>query len=141
MAHTGLKDENEADHIVPLYRQSLAILEELRAVSGTEHYVFPAARGNAGAPHLQTTTPLRALRRLGYGKGELTFHGFRSMASTLLNELVDNRDWIERQLAHSESNSVRAAYNYAEYLPERCKIMQEWSNYLYGLREQAKGKG
>lgn len=125
-------------HIVPLSRQALAILEELRAISGGERYVFPAARNDGEALHLQTTTPLRALRRLGYGKGELTFHGFRSMASTLLNELGYNRDWIERQLAHSESNSVRAAYNYAEYLPERRKMMQEWSDYLYRLREQVK---
>ncbi len=123
-------------HIVPLSRQSLAILEELRAVSGGERCVFPAARGDGDAPHLQTTTPLRALRRLGYAKGELTFHGFRSMASTLLNELGYNRDWIERQLAHSESNSVRAAYNYAEYLPERRKMMQEWSDYLSALKEK-----
>ena len=85
-------------------------------------------------PHLQTTTPLRALRRLGYAKGELTFQGFRSMASTLLNELDYNRDWIERQLAHGERNTVRAAYNYAEYLPERRRMMQEWADYLDGLK-------
>lgn len=121
-------------HIVPLSRQALAILEELRVVSGNEQHVFPAARGDA--PHLQTTTPLRALQRLGYAKGEITFHGLRSMASTLLNELGYNRDWIERQLAHSESNSVRAAYNYAEYLPERRKMMQEWSDYLTELKEK-----
>jgi len=123
-------------HIVPLSRQSLAILEELRAVSGDERYVFPAARSDGSAAHLQTTTPLRALRRLGYAKGALTFHGFRSMASTLLNELGYNKDWIERQLAHSELNSVRAAYNYAEYLPERRKMMQSWSDYLTELKEK-----
>jgi integrase len=76
------------------------------------------------------------LQRLGYSKGEITFHGFRSMASTLLNEQGFNRDWIERQLAHSELNSVRAAYNYAEYLPERRKMMQDWSNYLMELKEK-----
>ena len=123
-------------HIVPLSRQSLAILEELREASGTERYVFPAARNDGDVPHLQTTTPLRALRRLGYAKGELTFHGFRSMASTLLNELGFNKDWIERQLAHSELNSVRAAYNYAEYLPERWKMMQSWADYLTELKEK-----
>ena len=123
-------------HIVPLSRQALAILEELKAVSGHEKHVFPAARSDGSAPHLQTTTPLRALRRLGYAKGELTFHGFRAMASTLLNELGYNRDWIERQLAHSESNSVRAAYNYAEYLPERRKMMQDWSDHLSELKEK-----
>jgi len=73
-------------HIVPLSRQALAILDELRAVSGSERYVFPAARSDGAVPHLGTATPLRALQRLGYSKGEITFHGFRSMASTLLNE-------------------------------------------------------
>lgn len=79
-----------------------------------------------------------ALRRMGYVKEQMTFHGFRSMASTLLNEQGYNRDWIERQLAHSERNGVRAAYNYAEYLPERRKMMQEWADHLDGLRERAK---
>ena len=64
---------------------------------------------------------LNALRRMGYEKGVMTVHGFRSMASTLLNEKGYNRDWIERQLAHGERNNVRAAYNYAEYLPQRKK--------------------
>ena len=121
---------------MPLSRQSLVILEELKAVSGNDRYVFPAARNDDNILYLQTTTPLRALRRLGYEKGELTFHGFRSMASTLLNELGYNRDWIERQLAHSELNSVRAAYNYAEHLPERRKMMQDWSDYLSKLKEK-----
>ena len=123
-------------HIVPLSRQSLAILEELKEVSGGGRHVFPAARNDGDVPHLGTATPLRALQRLGYSKGEITFHGFRSMASTLLNELGYNRDWIERQLAHSELNSVRAAYNYAEYLPERRKMMGEWAEYLMELKEK-----
>ena len=82
-------------------------------------------------------TLLAGLRRMGYGKADMTVHGFRSMASTLLNEQGYNRDWIERQLAHGERNTVRAAYNYAEYLPERRRMMAEWANYLDGLREQA----
>lgn len=123
-------------HIVPLSHQALAILEELKAISGNERYVFPAARNDGIVPHLGTATPLRALQRLGYSKGEITFHGFRAMASTLLNELGYNRDWIERQLAHSEMNSARAAYNYAEYLPERRKMMQDWSDYLIALKEK-----
>ena len=76
-----------------------------------------------------------ALRRLGYTKDEMTGHGFRSMASTLINEQGWNRDAIERQLAHSERNSVRAAYNYAEHLPERRKMMQAWADYLDKLRQ------
>lgn len=77
---------------------------------------------------------LNALRRMGYQKDEMSVHGFRSIASTLLNELGYNRDWIERQLAHGERNEVRAAYNYAEYLPERRRMMQEWADYLDRLR-------
>jgi integrase len=79
-----------------------------------------------------------ALRYTGYTKHEMTGHGFRSMASTLLNELGWNRDAIERQLAHSERDQVRAAYNYAEHLPERRKMMQAWANHLDGLRVGAR---
>ena len=75
-----------------------------------------------------------ALRKLGYTSEEMTGHGFRSMASTLLNEWGWNRDAIERQLAHSEQNGVRAAYNYAEHLPLRRKMMQAWADYLDELR-------
>jgi len=78
-----------------------------------------------------------ALRRLGYTSNEMTAHGFRSIACTLLNEQGWNRDVIERQLAHSERNKIRAAYNYAEYLPERKKMMQEWADYLEKLKNQS----
>ena len=78
-----------------------------------------------------------ALRRLGYGSDDMTGHGFRSMASTLLNEQGWHRDAIERQLAHAERNPVRAAYNFAEHLPERRKMMQAWADYLDALRSGA----
>jgi integrase len=78
-----------------------------------------------------------ALRRLGYTKEEMTAHGFRSMASTILNEQGWNRDAIECQLAHSERDGVRAAYNYAQHLPERKKMMQAWADYLDGLAHGA----
>lgn len=78
-----------------------------------------------------------ALRRLGYGHDDMTAHGFRSMASTLLNELGWSPDAIERQLAHGERDGVRAVYNYAEYLPERRLMMQGWANYLDHLRSKA----
>ena len=123
-------------HIVPLSHQALAILRELQRFTGQENYCFPAFRGK-GRP-ISDVTLLAALRTLGYLPGQMTVHGFRSMASTLLNELGYNRDWIERQLAHGERNSVRAAYNYAEYLPERRQMMQEWADFLDKLRE-AKG--
>ncbi len=122
-------------HIVPLSRQALAILEELHEVTGNGRYLFPNRTGDKPLHHM---TPLRALRRLGYAVGEHTIHGFRSMASTLLNEQGYNSDWIERQLAHSERNGVRAAYNYAQYLPERRKMMQEYSDYLFALKEKAR---
>jgi integrase len=76
-----------------------------------------------------------ALRRLGFGKNEMTAHGFRSMASTQLNEMGFPPDVIELQLAHAERNKVRAAYNRAERLAERGKMMQAWANYLDALRE------
>ena len=75
-----------------------------------------------------------ALRRLGYSNTQMTGHGFRSMASTLLNEQGWHPDAIERQLAHQEPNEIRAAYNYARHLPERRRMMQAWADYLQGLK-------
>ncbi len=86
---------------------------------------------------MSENTVLAALRSMGYEKGQMTAHGFRSMASTLLNENGFHPDWIERQLAHVEGNSVRAAYNYAEYLPERREMMQWYADYLDRLRDGA----
>ena len=80
---------------------------------------------------------LAALRRMGYTKEEMTGHGFRSMASTLLHEQGWNHQVIERQLAHAERNAVSAAYNFAEHLPERRKMMQAWADYLDGLKAGA----
>ena len=119
-------------HIVPLAKQAMAILEELHAYSGSGKYLFPSIRTETRP--LSDATLLNALRRMGYAKDEMCTHGFRSIASTLLNELGYNRDWIERQLAHGERNDVRAAYNYAEYLPERRRMMEEWADYLTNLK-------
>lgn len=118
-------------HIVPLSTQAVIILQELQALTGGDQYVFPGARTN-GRPMSENTVNA-ALRRLGYSSDEMTGHGFRSMASTLLNEQGWNRDAIERQLAHAERDNVRAAYNYAEHLPERKRMMQAWADYLDGL--------
>lgn len=79
----------------------------------------------------------QALRRLGYGPDEMTSHGFRSIASTMLNEQGWNRDAIERQLAHAERNQIRGAYNRAEFLPERVRMMQAWADCLDGLKKGA----
>ena len=120
------------DHIVPLSRQALSILEELNPLTSSGTYIFPSERSVARP--MSENTINGALRRLGYSKAEMTGHGFRSMASTVLNEHNWNRDAIERQLAHVEGNSVRAAYNYAEHLEERRRMMQWWADYLDGLK-------
>jgi integrase len=121
-------------HIVPLSCQAVEILEKMRQLTGHGRYVFPSNRAPNGDRPMSDATILAALRSMGYTKDQMTAHGFRSMASTLLNENGFNFDWIERQLAHTEGNSVRAAYNYAEYLPERRKMMQWWADYLDELR-------
>ncbi|WP_297477425.1 integrase arm-type DNA-binding domain-containing protein [Ferrovum sp.] len=119
-------------HIVPLSTQAVTILKELHLLTGSGRYVFPGLRSRSRP--MSANTVNAALRRLGYSKTDMTAHGFRSMASTLLNEQGWNRDAIERQLAHGERDAVRAAYNYAEHLPERRKMMQAWADYLEGLR-------
>ena len=124
-----------AIHIVPLAIQAVVILRELHPLTGTGRYVFPGLR--TPTRPMSENTVNAALRRLGYTKDEMTGHGFRSMASTLLNEQGWNRDAIERQLAHGERDAVRAAYNYAEHLPERRRMMQAWADYLDGLKNGA----
>jgi integrase len=115
-------------HLVPLSIQVLKALKNLRNVNTDSDYVFPSPR-NINKPI--TSSALRlALRSVGVGKDKMTTHGFRSMASTRLNELGYNADLIEIQLSHSQANKIRAAYNHAEYLEERIAMMQEWSNYL-----------
>jgi integrase len=120
------------EHIVPLSKQACAILEETRSFSGRGRYVFPA-RGSNDKPMSENAVNL-GLRRMGYTRDMLVGHGFRAMASTLLNEQGWPADAIEKQLAHGEKNKVRAAYNRAQYLPERKKMMQAWANYLDALK-------
>ena len=119
-------------HIVPLSNQATQLLKELRMLSGKSRYLLPSIRTIDRC--MSENTLNAALRRLGYASGEMTAHGFRSMASTLLNESGWNRDAIERQLAHAERDSIRAAYNYAEHLPLRREMMQAWADYLDKLR-------
>lgn len=126
------KMKARAPHIVPLSVQAVEILRELHPVTGARNYVFPGLRTHTRP--MSENTVNAALRRLGYTHDQMTGHGFRSMASTMLNEQGWNRDAIERQLAHAERDSVRAAYNYAEHLPERRKMMQTWADYLDRLR-------
>ncbi len=121
-------------HIVPLSDQAIVILRELKPLTGETLFVFPTPRSNKRP--LSDNGLLAALRRMGYEQGTVTVHGFRSTASTLLNEQGWNRDAIERQLAHGERDAVRAAYNYAEHLPERRRMMQAWADYLDKLRSE-----
>ena len=125
-------------HIIPLARQAVKILREVHQLSGQGQYVFPARGNTEKDTPMNRISLVRALRAAGYSKDEMTQHGFRAMASTMLNELGYNRDWIERQLAHGDRNGVRAAYNYAEYLPERRRMMDEWADYLNTLRDKAR---
>lgn len=119
------------EHLVPLSSQAVAILRELRSLSRGSDCVFPSP-GKKGV--ISENTWLYAIYRLGY-HSRLTVHGFRGTASTVLNEHGFNRDWIERQLAHIERNDVRAAYNSAEWLSDRRKMMVWWSNHLDSLSE------
>jgi integrase len=130
-------------HIVPLASQAVDILRELEPLTNrvfssrpdAPRYVFPSPRTHERA--MSENAVLAALRRMGYTKQEMTGHGFRSMASTLLHEQGWNHQAIERQLAHAERNAVSAAYNFAEHLPERRKMMQAWADYLESLKAGA----
>ena len=119
-------------HMVPLSNQSISILKEIEPLTGRGKYIFPSLRTSERP--MSDNTILSALRRLGYAKEEMSGHGFRAMASTLLHEQGWQSDVIERQLAHIEGNSVKAAYNHAQYLPERRKMMQAWADYLDVLK-------
>jgi integrase len=129
------KMKMKEQHIVPLSDQAVGILREIQPLTGTGRYVFPSERG--GGRPMSDNTINAALRRMGYAKEEMTGHGFRSMASTLLHELGLPHAAIERQLAHGERNKVSAAYNFAEHLPERRKMMQQWADYLDKLKAGA----
>src|SRR6185295_7063461 len=117
-------------HIVPLPTQPIEALRELGPLTGSRELLFPSV-SNPRKP-MSENTMLYALYRMGY-HSRATGHGFRSTASTILNEHEFRADVIERQLAHTERNRVRAAYNHAQYLPERRKMMQWWGDYLDGL--------
>jgi len=119
-------------HLVPLSRQALDILRALHPITGHDHFLFPSLR--SAARPISDNTINAALRRLGYSGEEMTGHGFRSMASTALNEQGWHPDVIELQLAHAERNKIRGAYNRAQRLAERRRMMQAWADYLDGLR-------
>jgi integrase len=130
----ALKMKMGIEHVVPLSRQSVALLLAVREITGQEKYVFPSIR--TGDRPMSENTINVALRRLGYTSDEMTGHGFRSTASTLLNESAKwQPDAIEAALAHQDKNKVRGSYNRGQYWAERVAMAQWWSDYLDGLRE------
>ncbi len=123
-------------HIVPLSKQALKVLIDIQPITCRGRYVFPSIRTDSRP--MSENTVLAALRRMGYTKEEMTGHGFRAMASTVLHEQGWPSDIIERQLAHAERNSIKAAYNHAQHLPERRRMMQAWADYLDTLKSGGK---
>jgi integrase len=122
-------------HIVPLATQAVALLRQLHSFTASGRYLFPSLRTNDRP--ISENTVGAAPRRLGHSKDDMTVHGFRALASTLLNEMGFPPDVIELQLADAERNQVRAAYNRAQRLDERRRMMQSWADYLDGLRATA----
>ena len=120
-------------HVVPLASQVERLFRELHTWTGTHELIFPSTHSKTRA--ITDVCLLNALRRMGYGRDEMCIHGFRAMASTLLNEQGYRPDVIEAQLAHTDKNQVRAAYNHAQYLPERIRMMQKWADYLDSLKK------
>lgn len=124
-------------HVVPLSRQAIAVLKKQYALTGNKRFIFysPASESK----HISNGTILMALRRMGYAK-RMTGHGFRTLASTILNEKRYDKDVIERQLSHGEEDEIRDAYNRAEYLAERTKMMQDYSDILDAMIESERNK-
>ena len=124
-------------HLVPLARQAVEILKEIQSLTGTGRYVFPSPR--TPLRPMSNNGVLSALRRMGFEKDEMSGHGFRAMARTILDEVLQFRpDFIEHQLAHAVRDPLGRAYNRTKHLPERRKMMQTWADYLDGLKAGAK---
>jgi integrase len=125
------------EHLVPLPNQALSLFQDLHKITGESEFVFPGDR-NPKQPMSNNTLLYGGIYRMGL-RSRATIHGFRSLASSILNESGKwNPDAIERQLAHSEKDQVRAAYNRANYLDERRRMMQWYADYLDGLKLKGK---
>jgi integrase len=123
-------------HLVPLSRQAVECLRELYPLAGRGRYVFPGVR--SALKPLSENTLKAALRRLGYATDQMTGHGFRAMARTILDEVLGVRpEFIEHQLAHTVRDPLGRAYKRTTHLPERRRMMQAWSDYLDGLKTGA----
>lgn len=132
--------KTKTEHLVPLSSQAVAILRELHPLTGKGRYVFPSSR-SASRP-MSNNTVNAAMRRMGIDtQNELTGHGFRAMARTILDEVLDFRpDFIEHQLAHAVRDPLGRAYNRTAHLPERRKMMQTWADYLEQLAKNGENK-
>ena len=129
----GKRMKMKNDHLVPLSKQSIALIEELRGLHGNNHWVFPSRTRSMN--HMSNNTILMALRRMGYG-GIMTGHGFRSLAMTAIMERLGYPyDIPDAQLAHGKGGSVRKAYDRSKYLDQRKKMMQEWADYIDSLKK------
>jgi integrase len=130
-----LVTKTQTQHIVPLSTQAIDILKAVKPITGQGRYVFPSARTPNGSRAMSDVALLAALRRMGFDKSEMTVHGFRAMARTILDEVLGFRvDFIEHQLAHAVRDPNGRAYNRTAHIAERHKMMQTWSDYLDGLR-------
>jgi len=130
--------KTKTQHIVPLSTQAIEILQELHPLTGHGRYVFPSARNPKGDRPMSDNAVLSAMRRMGINKDEMSGHGFRAMARTILDEVLGFRpDYIEHQLAHVVRDPNGRAYNRTAHLPERKKMMQEWADYLDKLKAGA----
>jgi len=127
--------KTKVQHIVPLSKQAVSILQELYPLTGRGRYTFPSERTPSGDRCMSENTLNAALKRLGYGKDKMTAHGFRAMARTILDEVLGVRpDFIEHQLAHAVRDPNGRAYNRTAHLAERHKMMQQWADYLDELK-------
>lgn len=125
-------------HIVPLAKQAVAVLREMLPLTGRSKYVFHGERDHDRP--MSDNAIRSALRRMGWANDEMTPHGFRAMASTILDNMGYKQEWLERQLAHEEPNKIKAAYKreaWRMYLPERTAMMQAWADYLDKLKAGA----
>ncbi|MBK8813998.1 MAG: integrase arm-type DNA-binding domain-containing protein [Methylococcaceae bacterium] len=130
-----LVTKTQTQHIVPLSKQAIEILINIKPLTGNGRYIFPSARTPNGSRAMSDVALLAALRRMGFDKTEMTVHGFRAVARTILDEVLNFRpDFIEHQLAHAVRDPNGRAYNRTAHLPERHKMMQSWADYLDGLK-------
>ena len=133
-------EKTKQEHIIPLCKQAIALLDELEPVTGSgDNYIFPSARGKS-RPMSENAVRV-ALRTMGYDNNTMTAHGFRAMARTLLDEVLNYRiDWIEQQLAHAVRDTNGRAYNRTRHIEQRAEMLQRWADYLDELKAQALAK-